>query len=197
MNTISVEISPQSKARLDSLLVGISGNADRALSRAINRTLRGVRTDITKEITSKINLRRTEVLKSSGKKSAQTFKLRYASDKNLSGAISTQGANIPLIWYSNAQGKSQKAQHAKTIRIQVRKNRPKILLRHAFIPKLKSGHRGLFMSVPRTNKIREMFGPKIPGHLLRPEIYGTVEKKANIRLDNELSHQIDLILTGY
>lgn len=197
MNTLKVSISPESKRKLDFLMFGIMGNADKALCRAINRTIDGVKTDITNEITKQINLRKTEIQKSTRKKSERTFHVERATYSKPTGTISTRGANIPLIWYSNVRGKSKKALKAKTIKVQVLKSKPQVILRNVFVPRLRSGHRGLFQSMQGTKrKMRQLYGPKVPGHLLRPKVYDEVQKKANVRIDNNLSHEIDVVLMG-
>lgn len=180
------------------LLADIQGGTGRALSRSINRTIKGVRTDVTDEVKASVNLTKSFIQKQTGMKTQQTFIIHNATPALPKGSISTRGANVPLIQYSNQRGKRQK--YPKNITVQVKKSRGKHRMRHMFIPQLRSGHRGLFVQVSgktinRNRKIEQKFGPRVPDILSNKEVMEKVENKASVRMDKNLAHEVDYLLS--
>lgn len=198
MSKFSVQIDEAELARIDNTLRFIGGESSKALYRAINRTLEGVRTDATDIIAEEVNLPKSFIRSGGSKKSQQTFFLRKASLSDPSGMIRIQGANVPLIQYSNQR--SVKKSYAKKIIVQVRKDRGKFQMHHMFIPVLHSGHRGLFHVLSgmktRTGRpaIEEEYGPRIPDILSNKDNFDLLMQKAQVRLDERLRHEVDYIL---
>ena len=175
----------------------MEGAAGKVISRAINKTLKGVRTDVTSEIQSSVDLTKSFIQKQTGKKTEQTFFLQNATAVYPKGVLTTRGANVPLIQYSNQRGSRQR--YPKSIFVTVKKSRGKHKMRHVFVPNLRSGHRGLFVQLPKSagttvsgnRKIKQLFGSRIPDVLSNREVMERVEKKASERIDKNLSHELD------
>ncbi|MFW9899907.1 MAG: hypothetical protein ACFFDY_01310 [Candidatus Thorarchaeota archaeon] len=193
--TIQVELK-QTQALLDAIYHGGPG----VLTRAINNTLNGVKTDVSNEIVADVNLTKTFLNKQTGKDAEKTFVFSYASSLKLWGSISTKSANVPLIQYSNQRG--NKASFAKKVYVTIQRNRGKTLLAHAFRMTMPSGHVGLFEieQPPRTSRtgrsvIKQLYGSRIPDVLSNKATFDRVQEKANARLDKQLASQIDYMLS--
>lgn len=200
---ISMHI-PENQLRSLRLLMETMGEraAKRALSRSINRTIGvrhgGMRKTIADEIRSTVNLQRRYIYKQTGRRTTRTFDIQRATVSKPTGTISTKGPNIPIIEYSNQRGKRQR--YAKKIYVTVQKSRGRKQLKHAFIPQLKSGHRGIFVRAnprakgPAGRKIKQLFSSRVPDVLINTPVMNRVLQYGAARLERELSHQIDYIL---
>ena len=209
----NVTVDRQQLARLNSFMIGVSKDTNRALARAINKTIGvragGMRRDIAEEVIQDVNLTKRFIYKQKGKRSQRTFKISRATTQHPTGYIRTQGANVPLIEYSNQRGKRGK--YAKRISVKVKKAKGRKTLKHAFIPVLKSGHRGIFFRAETGHKgaaissaftgqrvgrlpIYEAHGPRVPDILSNTDTMARVLRKAQKRMDKNLKHEVDYIL---
>ena len=199
----SIHIDQQQLRDLERLTNSLGGRAaNRALSRAINRTLGvksgGMRKTIADEIRRTTNIRRSYLYKQTGRRTVRTFDISRATTHKPIGAISTRGPNIPIIEYSNQRGARQ--HYAKKIYVKVQKARGRHRLAHAFIPRLRSGHRGIFVRAnpgakgKAGRKIKQLFSSRVPDVLINAPVMSRVLKTGSERFERELTHQIDYIL---
>jgi hypothetical protein len=199
----SVHINEAQMASLNKLVSSLGGRAaNRALSRAINRTLGvkhgGMRKTISNEIRKTANLQQRYIYKQTGRRTTRTFDIKRATVNNPTGTIGTKGPNVPILEYSNQRGK--RSRHAKRISVMVQKSRGRSRLVHAFIPKLASGHRGIFVRTnpgakgPAGRKIHEVFSSRVPDVLVNQPVMNRVLDTGAKRFERELTHQIDYIL---
>lgn len=200
MANVSVEINQTQLNNLNALLNRMGErDANRVLSRAINKTLGvragGMRKVIAEEIQRTHNLPKSFIYKQEGSKKDRTFKISRATVSSPTGTISTRGVNVPLVYYSNQRGVRKR--YDKKILVTVFKAKGPKRFRHAFIPPLESGHRGLFV---RKNpgakgkagrKIKQLFGSRIPDVLSNPDVMSKVERRGAKDLDRYLRHEID------
>lgn len=220
---LHVEVNQADMRKFKDLLKRVGSKGLPAMSRAINKTLSGSRsgtkgatatgglitvsTDIMKE---EINLLSTVLKKGPGTKGHvakknKVFMVEKATPTKPSGKLSVKGKNIPLIHYTNQRG--NRSTHAKKITVQVRKDRGKVRLKHAFVPTLRSGHRGVFNQMlggdgkPLRNsrtgniRIRELYGPRIPDIFSNKNVLDQrVMPKADELLTKNLNHEIDWLL---
>lgn len=202
-NAFSIHINESQMASLNKLVSSLGGRAaNRALSRAINRTLGvksgGMRKTISNEIRKTTNLQQRYIYKQTGRRTTRTFDIKRATVNNPTGIIATKGPNIPILEYSNQRG--SRARRAKSISVLVQKSRGRSRLRHAFIPKLASGHRGIFVRAnpgakgPAGRKIRELFSSRVPDVLINQPVMNRVLHTGMKRFERELTHQIDYVL---
>lgn len=202
-SSFSIHISEAQLRDLNRLMHSMGGRAaNRALSRAINNTLGlksgGMRKSISDEIRATTNLQRRYIYKQTGRRTTRTFNIKRATVAKPGGLVSTQGPNVPLIEYSNQRGNRKR--YAKKIYVTVQKGRGRHQLAHAFIPKLKSGHRGIFVRKnpgakgPAGRKIKQLFSSRVPDVLSNTPVMNRVLEYGSKRLERELTHQIDYIL---
>lgn len=198
MSQFSVQIDKTQLARVENTLRFVGNESSVALSRAINRTIDGVRTDATDIIAEAVSLPKTFIRSGGSKAGEKTFHIVRATPQAPTGSIRTQGANVPLIQYSNQRG--VKKAYAKRIVVEVKRDQGKHTMRHVFIPVLRSGHRGLFQvvqgqtAVTGRPRIKELYGPRIPDILSNTANFDKLMQAAQDRLDARLAHEIDYIL---
>lgn len=206
MPAIGIQLNQAQLDDLDKLMKSMGQRAaNRALSRAINRTLGvqsgGMRKLISDEIRSEANLTRSFLYRQrfGGRwGTTDTFSVKRATVASPTGSITTRGPNIPIIEYSNQRGARQR--FAKKIYVKVQKSRGRHRLSHAFIPKLRSGHRGIFVRKnpnakgAEGRKIKQIFSSRVPDVMSNPNVINDILPQAADRFQRELTHQIDYIL---
>jgi hypothetical protein len=224
--SINIEINEEQLNAVRGLVKEFGKKGSKPLVWAINKTMTGSATargtgglikDSVDEMAKYINLQKN-ILKtgphSPGHKVSKENRLWHvekATMDNIAGKLACTSKNIKLIHYSNQRGK--KKAYAKSIFVQVLKERNKKKLKSAFIPKLKSGHIGLFTRVKETDaisprgkqayrktrkgksKIRELYGARISDFYSNtPMLDEIIMKKASERLDKNLNHEIDYFM---
>ena len=101
---------------------------------ATNEVLKGVRTDSVKYIDAKVTLKPTIIRKH--------FKLDNMTVANLSASIDCRGEPLPLIHYGATSV-------IKGVKVKILAKGTRDLIKHAFIAKMSSGHRGVFWRTTR------------------------------------------------
>jgi len=199
MAGFSVNVSKTDLAEVERTMTGIKNGYPKVVSRSLNRTLTGVRTDAVKEI-GKVITPRAKTIRS-------TFTIKKASFRNLTAAVKSTGGPLPLIEYKARATK-------KGVTVQVKKKSSRSLWPGAFIATMPSGHKGIFSRKKppyRTNRspklpwkrfprkfrleIHEQFGPRVPDIMENAEVINPILQKAWDRLLRELNHQIDFELS--
>lgn len=214
MSTFAIKIDQNDLKQVKDMLGDIKGLPDRVCVRALNKTLTGVKTDISTEIRSVITAKKAAV--------DETIKIQKAYTGNMTAVISSTGKPLALIDYSARQTK-------KGISIQVRKDRPRKVVAGAFIASMKSGHKGVFWRVwhnktqvklnktetaisrsgfvwsSKTNRyipiaalpksfrlpVKERFGPRIPDIMGNDTVMNNILDKAGSRLHDNLKHETE------
>ena len=197
MSGFSVKVDENDLAKVRIAMMGIKNGYPKVVTRSLNKTLTGVRTDSVREI--------QKVITPNAKIIRDTFKLEKANYAKLSATIKSIGKPLPLLAYKANQTK-------KGVTVQVEKASARVLFHGAFIATVKK-HKGVFQRkkppyrTKRSNKlpwkrfaekyrlpIEEKFGPKVPDIMGRAEVMKPILEKARIRLKKELDHQLDLAL---
>lgn len=191
---MQVYADPATLRDVRKLLDGISGGADTAIMRSINRSLAGVRTDATAEIFSEINLTKRKI--------REQFKLKKASRKNLTASIRAAHKPIPLYdkskpWGIRGQtpGMHFKGRRLKKgFSLQVKKGQARKTLSSAFVATMKSGHTGIWVRIPGTRKIKEIYSSSVAEIFSNKERMEPILKKAGERLLKNLGQQVNFLL---
>lgn len=200
MAELSITINQAQLNDLNHLMSQMGGRAaNRALSRAINRTLGvkygGMRKTISDEIRKDANLRQAYIYKQTGRKTTRTFSVTRATVNKPTGVISTQGPNVPIIEYAHRRAK-------KRVYVTVQKSRGRSRLSHAWFGQSKFGSKGRVVFAKAHpgakgklgRKIKELYSSRVPDVLNNPGTIDRVLKVGQDRFERELSHQIDHIL---
>ena len=194
----AIKIDPASLASVHIMLDGIKNGAPRVLSRAINKTLDGVRTDSVNEIAKDITPTKTVI--------RNTFTVKKTNTANLKGYTASKGEPLGLIHYQARQTK-------KGVSVKVKRQGTRAVILGAFIAKAKNAtnvfwrqYRGPkkktipgfpYGILPRPYRfpIQRLTGPRVPDIMGNPKIIGIILNLAGIRLDKNLANQIDFELS--
>lgn len=147
MITISVNGAQQT----GQFLQAYPNKADRALVRALNRSLGSARTVLVRGIAQETKLRQSDV--------RAALKERLATFSRPEASIGASLKRIPLIKF-NARGPEPSRGRGRGVSYRLGSGRN----RHprAFIATMGSGHRGVFVRSGKTRlPIRELFGPSL------------------------------------
>ena len=227
VKSLSIEINSEQLNAVRGLVEKFGKKARKPLAWAINKTMTGSATargtgglikDSVDEMAKYINLQKGILKKgphSPGHKASEknrVWSVEKSTPDDLGGKLSCTSKNLQLIHYSNQRGSARA--HAKSIFVQVLKERKKKKMKGVFIPKLKSGHIGLFTRVKESNaitprgkqaykkgrsgraRIRELYGARISDFYSNtPMLDEIIMKKAGERLDKNLAHEIDYFIT--
>lgn len=159
------------------------------LSRAINKTLPGVRTDAVDEIYKVLALTKTTIRK--------YMTIKKSTANNLTGIFDVTGKPIPLI---NYQATSVKA----GVSVRILRGESKTTVKHAFIATMKSGHRGVFWREDKRRGAVWPIGVKraiptwdvLPGEKYRLKIHELYGMRASDVLDHGTHMQVVLQKAG-
>ncbi len=192
---IRISIDPIDQAKVRSLFSGMKTIGEKVLSRSLNKTLSGVKTDASAEIRKELNAKKSAV--------DETFSLNKATIKKLSASIVSTGKPLALIDFTATR------QTTKGVSVLVKKSGSRKIIPGAFITTLKEGHKGVFWrnwhgaKKPKNSKIRygalpekyrlpmsERFGPRVPDILGNDSVMGTVLKKASDRLHTNIESEL-------
>jgi len=151
------------------------------MSRALNRTAMMARTQIGRTFSRRIGLRIKDV--------RQRVILQKASYTNWRSAVAISNKRLPLI-------KLKAKQTRKGVTYRQIGSRERILVRHAFIATMPSGHRGVFRRATSGRlPIRELKGPSLF------EVFENAQAEANQiylesakRLEQNIADQVKVIL---
>ncbi|MBW2342508.1 MAG: phage tail protein [Deltaproteobacteria bacterium] len=127
---LRVEVNQQDLYDVRSLLDGLSDAVPKVTRMAVNKTLTGVRTDATNEVSKVITPTKTRI-----RASISVKKMTTADD---SAYVRCKGKQMPLIHFKARQTK-------KGVTVQVLKKGSRSLIKHAFIDDMRSGHKGVFV----------------------------------------------------
>ena len=197
-STFSIQLDKAALAEVKVALAGVKNGASRVLSRAINKTLDGVRTDSVKEISKDITPKASVI--------RGTFTVKKTSVSNLEGRTSSKGKPLGLIHYLANQTK-------KGVSVKVKRAGKRSVIPGAFIVKAKGAtnvfwreYRGPkkkpvpgfpygVLPQPYRFKIHRLTGPRVPDIMDKPEVMKEILSAADVRLDKNLANQIDYELS--
>lgn len=152
--------------------------AGKVLSRSLNKTLNGVKTDASAEIRKELNVKKETV--------DSTFRLQKATASRLSASIESTGRPLPLSKFLGTK------QTKKGVSVKVKKDRSRKVIPHAFMATMKSGHVGVFWRVGKERlPISQRFSSRVPDVFSNESVMNIVLKKANERLHKNINHELD------
>lgn len=189
MSRVAIRVDPQSLARAQDLLRDVANGAEKALARALNRTLDGARTLTARELAAIVTAPQKIV--------RESLSVSRANAGKLSATLTLRGKNIPLIDFSHSQIK-------QGVSVKVFRDRPRERFRHAFIARMRNGHVGIFERQTLAGKpvgrlpILERHGPSVPTLYERsPGVSDKIESESSDRMLRELDHEVDFLLAKH
>lgn len=219
--SFSVKIDPAQLAELKALTIGVKNGTPKALSRAINDTVDGARTDMVQEAYDLYNLTKARI--------RQDFWMKYSNFTDLTAKCTASGKAIRFVEGAsggNAGGFNFGAEAIRTggVRAKILRQGEFEIWPNAFLAIMPNGHTGFYQrqyrrqyATSRTiyggrqaNKLpwklwypkkadphrhmTELTGPAVESAFStanRPTTMPRVEKKVQDRMDKNLGYQID------
>lgn len=192
------KIDVKGMEEVQQLFRDLKQDAPRAMVRSINKTLPGVRTDMTQAIYDQYAVTKTKI--------RSTFKIKRASITQQMGLVATKGRHLNLSEFGARQ--TQKGVTVKILREGSRK-----LLPGAFIRTMKSGKKlvlqreyhatktsvrpGMaYARLPRQYRfpVKGLFGPRLQDHLEKPAVWAGIKKQVAERLLKAAAHEADYLI---
>lgn len=185
---LRVSVDQASLKAVTDRLAGIRNGVGIACARAINHTVARGKTSIVKTIADESGLKTASV--------RAAISIKKATPQNLAGSIIIGGKGRPLIDF-----KSLRVSKRAGVSVQMMKNKPRSIFRHAFKATMKSGHVGIFTRKSadvRRLPIKELFGPGVRTLFEgAPELAQREVAKLQPALLARLEHEIEhLLRTG-
>lgn len=185
MIEIDMEHDQLEKAFL--MLNGVKNGVPTALYRAMNRSLITAKSETSKEIRKRYNIKAGDV------KNKANTKITKASRDTLLSSVTYSGRVIPLKNFSVKDAKSR----TEMIKVAVKKG-PKKPIPHAFVADLGKHGPGVFQrQTSRRNSSKQLYGPSIAHMVEEENVIEGIATKTKEMLDKRLDHEINAILKGY
>ncbi|MCP4021574.1 MAG: hypothetical protein GY729_07015 [Desulfobacteraceae bacterium] len=180
-----IDINKHENEKAAAFLMAFGKTAERGIKRAIDRAVKGVRTDAVKAVKKEYNVKPSLIRKS------------FRIDKSggiLEATAIASGSKIPLIDFGARPKKPEGRKPKAGVSVKVKNTRK--ILKHSFIARMKkSGHVGLFQRRGKDRlPIDEKFSYAIAQMLDKPEIAKEIELNAQQRFSRSLNHEINYAL---
>ena len=124
MTSLSIKLDPGDIAKVRFMLGSLSKSGDSVIKQAVNRTLTGVRTDTTNEVSNVITPTKTAIRK--------TITVNKMTAKDGNAFVKCKGGPLNLIHYKARPTN-------KGVTVQVLKSGGRSLVKHAYIAVMKNG----------------------------------------------------------
>ncbi len=151
----------------------------KVMSRGLNRTAISARTEISRSLAKRIGLKIKDV--------RDKLALQRASYSNWRSAVRISGKRFGLIKFRAHQTKKGTT---------YKRGRKRILIRHAFIATMKTGHQAVFMrKEPDRLPIKELRGPSLKQvYVGAQDQVNRIQTESMLRLQKNIHDQVNLIL---
>jgi len=182
---VEVKFDEAKLARIRKMLRAVPQGMPRVMSRGINRTATGARTEIARRIAAIVKIKQTAIKKG--------IKLTKATYRRWLANLNIYGKRIPLIEFGARQLKAG-------VSYSIEKGGARKRIPSAFIQIMPvSGHRGVFKRYRPTTKrlpIVQLFGPSV-GTVFEGagRIAAEIERETGKKLEKNIDDQIKLILS--
>jgi hypothetical protein len=166
------------------LLAGLPKGAETAISRAMNRTLDGARVELVRAVTADYLIKAGDV--------RETITISKASPSGLQARLSSRGSVLGLQHFQ-VTPKTTKPRPKVGVRVRVKRDSQASPIAGAFVAKRITGvYR---RTGPGRLPIERLFGPAVPS-MIGTELDGGIQDKVEDRLERELVHQAEFLLSG-
>ncbi|KKN52428.1 hypothetical protein LCGC14_0612820 [marine sediment metagenome] len=204
---MEISIDQTQMRDVQAMLSGIKNGYPKVLSRSVNKTVTGVRTDAVNEIYKNLNLTKTRIRKD--------FKIKKMTWAYLTARIVSKGAPVGLAAFAGTR------QTKKGVSVKVKRAGKRSILKHAFIadakkaavfgsktrthvfwrkykgPRSKPKAGFSYGALPRTYRlpVERLVGPRIQDILDEPKVMKPVMKMADDRLAVNLQRELNFELS--
>ncbi len=191
-NEIQIHIDASEVNKKLKRLRAVENGAPKAVMRAMNKTVTGMRTDAGKEVSARYTVKQADV--------KAKLDLDKASQTDLSIAMRSKGRPMSLVKFSHKSNKNPGVKGSPTAFAKVKKGGSGGFT-GGFMATMKrtNGITGVFARTGKFTRkgaegIKQLYGPGAVQMLSNKEVRDTIQKKAAERFNKELDHQIDFLL---
>lgn len=199
----SFNVDMTGMAEVHAALLGIKNAYPVVVSRSINKTETGVRTDAVAEIYKELNLTKTRIRKD--------FSMQKATIRALRGSVIAEGKPVNLGSFSGTR------QTKKGITVKVWRSGTRQLYKHGFLGKMRSKTGTYTAAFWRTysgartkrapgyipggggrdyrNPIESLEGPRVEDVYERPAVMGAVLRAMDVRMEKNLDHELTYFMS--
>lgn len=157
-----------------------------ALSRAINRAASNAKTNASKKVREKYNIKAKDV--------NSTLKITNANKGSLMAIVKSTGERIPLIKFKVSPATPRAKNPPKVLQVEVKKGGLKSLV-GAFVANV-NGNKVFKRTTSARLPIQQLYGPAVPQMLGTYSLKDFIENEATKVFDQRLDHEIQRILGG-
>lgn len=182
---IDIQIANTALERANNALRGILSECPKAVARAVNRTMDGMRTDAVRETTQKYFVKAKEV------RSSITF--RKATAGNLMGAMVSRGRRHSLADYQ-LMPKTPKPGRMTALKGAVKREGGLKSLSSAFLVRRGGKYVPFYRSGRGKWEIKSFVSPSMPQIIKNEETVRAMERGAEERFSKRLDHEIMRLL---
>ena len=185
-----IQITSEQIERVNLILSGIPGGAQKAFSSVIRRANSTVKAETVRQITGTYAISAQHV-RAGGNIRAQVQK----ADSGVVGTVTFAGYKLPLYRFNVTP--TLPIQRAEVKAAVMRRN-GQTPFAHAFIARMKSGHTGMFeRKTGRSLPITEFMAQSTAQMAGNEEVLEAVSEKAQETVNKRIEHEITRILNGY
>jgi len=185
-----IQITSEQIDRVNLILSGIPGGAQKAFSSVIRRANSTVKAETVRQITS------TYAISAQNARSGGNIQARVQkSDGGVVGTVSFAGYKLPLYRFNVSP--TLPIQRA-TVKAAVMKGNAQTPFTHAFIARMKNGHTGMFERETGSSfPVTEFMAQSTAQMAGNDEVLEHVSEKAQETINKRIEHEITRILNGY
>jgi hypothetical protein len=182
-----IDLNTENIEHTQKALAGIKGGAEKALSRSLNKAVKGIRTDAVR------SAREEYVAKAKDIRS--TIRISRSKPNALRASAVSRGKRISLY---NFKVSKQNVKQKRPVRVQVKNTGGAMKpLAHAFVRTMNGSQTGVFERVgKRRLPIKKLTGPAAPTMIGSETVRIAIEENALRRFEKELDHQIIYLMEG-
>ena len=194
---MEIQIDESQLRDVQTMMTGIKDGYPKVLTRAVNKTLTGVRTDATGEISKELNLTKTRIRKD--------FKITKMTWTKLKAKIDSTGKPLGLADFTGTKPR------AKGVSVKVKKTGTRSIIAHAFMTKGRGGVKDIvgrrkykgdrvkkrigfaYAALPLKYRydVEWLTGPRIQDIFDEPKVMKPVMKMADDRLAVNLQRELN------
>lgn len=183
---MNIDITKNSLDTAEAFILAFGGKAKPAVARAVNRSVKGVRTDGVKLVRSEYNVKAGVISKA--------FTVRRATKGNLEAVARVSGNRISLIHFDAKPSIPGGRKPAIGVSVKVKKQRK--VIRHSFVARMrKNSSVGVFVRKGKERfPILKKYSLAVPEMMDRDDIREEIQKGADKRFGKTLNQEINYML---
>jgi len=185
-----IQITNDQIERVNLILSGIPGGAQKAFSSAVRRVNSAVKTETVRQITGVYAISAQNV-----RAGANIRTQVQKADSGVCGTVTFAGYKLPLYRFNVSP--TLPIQRAE-VKAAVMRGNGQTPFAHAFIARMKSGHTGMFeRDTSRSFPVSEFMAQSTAQMAGNEEVLEQVSEKAQETVNKRIEHEITRILNGY